>query len=86
MRYLGLSNTYSLSMLRAVYDAATVKPSFVQNRFYADSGYDIELRAYCRANEIRYQSFWTLTANPHILGRYEVLKQSVNTTIVITFD
>jgi diketogulonate reductase-like aldo/keto reductase len=41
---------------------------FQQNRLYAETGYDKELRAFCREWAIVYQSFWTLTANPHILG------------------
>lgn len=68
VRTLGLSNTYSLPLLRAIFDAAKVKPSVLQNRFYADTGYDAEIRAFCKENRIRYQSFWTLTANPHLLA------------------
>lgn len=66
-RQLGLSNTYDLHTLQAVFNAAEVKPTVLQNRFYADSGYDVEVRRFCAANGIRYQSFWTLTANPHLL-------------------
>lgn len=73
VRYLGLSNTYNLRVLQAVYDAADVKPSFLQNRFYKESGYDVEIRRFCREKGIRYQSFWTLTANPHIMNRYAML-------------
>ena len=39
----------------------------MQNRFYSESGYDRELRDFCTKNQVQYQSFWTLTANPHIL-------------------
>ena len=39
----------------------------LQNRFYVDSGYDLELRQFCREQGITYQTFWTLTANPHVL-------------------
>lgn len=70
VRYLGLSNTYNLRMLQSVYEQAIVKPSFLQNRFYRESGYDVEIRSFCRENGIQYQSFWTLTANPHIISRY----------------
>lgn len=66
-RALGVSNCYDPGAFRALYDAAAVKPSVLQNRFYADSGYDVELRAFCRGHGVRYQSFWTLTANPHLL-------------------
>jgi diketogulonate reductase-like aldo/keto reductase len=66
---LGLSNTYDLRVLRTVYEAAAVKPTVLQNRFYRESGYDTEIRAFCTANNITYQSFWTLTGNPDILKR-----------------
>lgn len=65
---LGISNCYSPHELTALYDQARIKPSVVQNRFYADTGYDREIRAFCREHRIVYQSFWTLTANPQILG------------------
>ena len=65
--HLGISNCYDLELLKHVYKDARVKPSFVQNRFYADTGYDKELRAWCNQHGISYQGFWTLTANPHIL-------------------
>ena len=67
-RTLGISNIYSLPLLEALYRAARVKPSVVQNRFYADSLYDQDVRAFCQAQGITYQSFWTLTANPHLEG------------------
>jgi hypothetical protein len=33
-------------------------------RFYSKTGYDRGIRQFCRQNNITYQSFWTLTANP----------------------
>jgi diketogulonate reductase-like aldo/keto reductase len=56
-------------MLQAVYAEATIKPSFLQNRFYRESGYDREIRAFCAEHSIKYQSFWTLSANPMIIKR-----------------
>jgi len=69
VKRLGLSNTYDLNTLRAVYEAAEIKPTVLQNRFYAQSGYDVPIREFCRNNGIQYQSFWTLTANPSIISR-----------------
>jgi diketogulonate reductase-like aldo/keto reductase len=66
-RRLGISNTYDIRVLRQLFSEARVKPTVLQNRFYADSGYDEEIRQFCVENGIAYQSFWTLTANPHIL-------------------
>ncbi len=65
---LGISNCYQLLQLEALYDGARVKPAVIQNRFYADTQYDRNIRAYCRRRHILYQSFWTLTANPKILA------------------
>jgi diketogulonate reductase-like aldo/keto reductase len=64
---IGISNCYALDSLQALHAAARIKPRVVQNRFYDQTGYDREIRAFCRSNQITYQSFWTLTANPHIL-------------------
>lgn len=72
--YLGISNCYDLSVLQKLYEQSSVKPSFVQNRFYSDSDYDKELRAWCKTKGIIYQSFWTLTANPHLLASEVIIK------------
>ena len=68
VRQLGISNCYSLEQLKALFDSARIKPAVVQNRLYADTGYDREIRTYCKKRQIIYQSFWTLTANPHVLA------------------
>lgn len=66
-RQLGISNCYSLDEMRQLYDEAKIKPAVLQNRFYSQTGYDALLRKWCKNRGIVYQSFWTLTANPHIL-------------------
>lgn len=68
VRQLGISNCYSLDILRTLHSASRIKPAVVQNRFYAETGHDRELRAFCREQGIVYQSFWTLTANPKLLA------------------
>jgi diketogulonate reductase-like aldo/keto reductase len=68
VRQLGLSNCYDLRELRWICEAHELAPSVLQNRFYADTGYDREIRAYCRERGILYQSFWTLSANPRLLS------------------
>ena len=60
-RQLGISNCYDLATLQDLYNRARVKPAVVQNRFYKKSGYDRELRQWCGAKGIRYQSFWTVS-------------------------
>lgn len=64
VRQLGMSNFYRLEDVRWAYDHARIKPKVIQNRFYADSGHDVEIRTFCKEHDIEYQSFWTLTANP----------------------
>jgi diketogulonate reductase-like aldo/keto reductase len=68
VRQLGISNCYDPALLEALHERARIKPAVVQNRFHAQTGYDREIRAFCRQQRIVYQSFWTLTANPEILG------------------
>jgi diketogulonate reductase-like aldo/keto reductase len=68
VRQLGISNCYDLDLLAHLHKDSRLKPSVVQNRFYAETGYDREIRAFCDRHQIIYQSFWTLTANPHVLA------------------
>ena len=71
-RQIGISNCYGLDYLAGLYRSARVKPAVVQNRFYAETGYDHGIRAFCRERGIVYQSFWTLSANPRILAHDSV--------------
>ena len=68
VKQLGISNCYDLKTLEDLYRAAEITPAVIQNRFYSDTEYDRTIRNFCRGNGIIYQSFWTLTANPHILS------------------
>jgi diketogulonate reductase-like aldo/keto reductase len=67
VRQLGVSNIYDPGAVSALWDAARIKPAVIQNRFYAKTGYDHEIRGFCRDKGILYQSFWTLTANQDVL-------------------
>lgn len=73
-KLIGISNCYDLKILQRLYDAASIKPTVLQNRFYRETGYDNEIRKWCQEQKIIYQSFWTLTANPHILSSEIVQK------------
>ena len=68
IRTLGISNL-TLPLLESLWkDTATkIKPAVVQIRFYPKTGFEVPLRKFCRANDIIFQSFWTLTANPGLL-------------------
>jgi diketogulonate reductase-like aldo/keto reductase len=67
-KQLGISNCYAPAQLERLYRKARVKPAIVQNRFYAETGYDREIRGFCRQHQMLYQSFWTLTANARVLA------------------
>ncbi len=67
-RLLGISNCYDFAVMQALYADASVKPAIVQNRFYKDTGYEVTLRNWCTEYGVIFQSFWSLTANPHILS------------------
>ncbi|KAI1308850.1 putative aldo-keto reductase [Xylaria venustula] len=66
VRQLGVSNT-TLAQLQTLYEAATIKPVIVQNRFYRETGYDFQLRAFCKDHGIVYQAFWMVKNNPDVL-------------------
>lgn len=67
-RYLGVSNV-TLEQLELLLGVATVPPAFVQNRCYARTGWDRDVRALCRSHGIVYQGFSLLTANARELSR-----------------
>jgi diketogulonate reductase-like aldo/keto reductase len=67
VRVLGVSNVTA----RQVADLlviADVPPVFVQNRCYANRGWDAEVRALCTQHGLVYQGFSLLTANRQVLA------------------
>jgi len=68
VRQLGISNCYDLTTLESLYRSARIKPTIVQNRYYARTGFDRGIRTFCLQHGMFYQSFWTLTANPGMLA------------------
>ncbi len=72
VKNLGVSNCYDINNFKFIYENARIKPKHLQNRFYSDSGFDLELREFCSEHDILYQSFWTLTANRHALNTRNV--------------
>lgn len=72
VRMLGISNFYDLRSIVRLYDDAIIKPRVIQNRFYEDTNYDKDIRQFCKEKGIIYQSFWTLSANPHVLENSNV--------------
>lgn len=61
-RFLGISNV-AIDQLEILCEQVHVRPAFVQNRCYARTRWDAEIRAFCARNGIVYQGFSLLTAN-----------------------
>ena len=55
VRQLGIANFYRLEDVEWAYALSRIKPKVVQNRFYADSGHGVEIRAFCTEHDIEYQ-------------------------------
>ena len=64
---IGISNV-TVRQLRELIALARVPPAFVQNRCYADRGWDRAIRAVCAEHGIVYQAFSLLTANRDVVA------------------
>ncbi len=73
VKALGISNVY-IDQLKLLCDQVAVRPAFVQNRCFANQGWDREVREFCAANGIVYQGFSLLTANRQI-WRHPVVRE-----------
>lgn len=88
VRMIGVSNTYTVSVLEALGRARAVQ--VVQNRWYENNEWDKEVCAYCIQRGIMYQyvyvcncqrnmrmnfyrSFWTLSGSPRLLAHPSIL-------------
>ena len=65
-KLIGISNV-SATQLAQLCTKATHKPMVVQNRCFAVTGWDQEVREICRAHDIIYQGFSLLTANTGVM-------------------
>ncbi|HEX9985523.1 MAG TPA: aldo/keto reductase [Thermoanaerobaculia bacterium] len=86
-RHLGISNV-ALDQLEMLWSLADVKPQFVQNRCYASTRWDADVRTFCRAHGIIYQGFSLLTANARELRSVrfrEIVARSGGTAAQVVF-
>mmetsp|Transcript_32868 Transcript_32868/g.50286 ORF Transcript_32868/g.50286 Transcript_32868/m.50286 type:complete len:347 (-) Transcript_32868:125-1165(-) len=74
VHHIGISNVYGLDWFTAFYERVRIKPKVLQNHLHPDDNHDVHLRAFCSKHNIWYQSFWTLTANHHLIERPAVYK------------
>lgn len=72
VRKLGVSNVNALQLVELL-EKSRVKPSFVQNRCFANRAWDRQVREICQRHAIHYQGFSLLTANPFVLSDSAVL-------------
>ncbi|MBI3474856.1 MAG: aldo/keto reductase [Acidobacteria bacterium] len=75
-RLLGVSNV-SLQHLEQMAVAHSEVPTFVQNRCFARTGWDRDVRSFCRERNIIYQGFSLLTANTDVLRHHLVADAAV---------
>ncbi len=68
---IGISNV-NIRQLKTLTEKAEIKPMAVQNRCFANQGWDRPVREFCKANNITYQGFSLLTANRFVLQDPEV--------------
>lgn len=82
VKRLGISNT-DLDVVRRLCTSpdVRVRPAVVQNRFYPATRWEVDLRAYCRAQRIAFQTFWTLSGNPELLRSNPVRKLAESATV-----
>jgi diketogulonate reductase-like aldo/keto reductase len=71
VRAIGVSNVDAVQLSELCH-GARIKPMFVQNRCYAITRWDKEVRDICRANKIIYQGFSLLTANSNVVNSQSV--------------
>ena len=86
-RMLGVCNV-TLEQLQRLCEGARVRPRFVQNRCYADRGWDRHVREFCNAHDLVYQGFSLLTANRDVMASPElarIAKYHRRTTAQIVF-
>lgn len=67
VRHIGVSNI-NIVQLQELCAEASMQPAVVQNRCFANRGWDREIREFCLEKQILYQGFSLLTANPHVVG------------------
>ena len=52
----------------------------MQNRCFAQQGWDKDVREFCKENGIKYQGFSLLTANPFVLPKVKQVADKINKT------
>ena len=69
---IGISNVNALQLSDLI-GKANIKPMAVQNRCFANRGWDRDVRMICLKHGIMYEGFSLLTANPSVLRHPQVI-------------
>lgn len=79
---IGVSNV-NLLQLKLLAQEAKIKPMIVQNRCYAQFGWDKSVREFCLSQKIIYQGFSLLTANNFVLQnkKIAIIAQRLDKTV-----
>ncbi|MGQ3888566.1 aldo/keto reductase family protein [Legionella sp. CNM-1927-20] len=82
VKFLGISNV-NIEQLKELYESVAIKPTFIQNRCFAITRWDQDIRLFSSQNKITYQGFSLLTANHrYLLDSYtQSLAEKYNKTI-----
>jgi diketogulonate reductase-like aldo/keto reductase len=64
----------TVEQLERLCQEAHVRPTFVQNRCFAASGWDRRVREFCAAHGLVYQAFSLLTANREVLAHPDLVR------------
>jgi diketogulonate reductase-like aldo/keto reductase len=78
-KYIGVSNV-DIEQLKILFEKARIKPKFVQNRCFAQQIWDKDVREFCNNNDIIYQGFSLLTANPFIIPKIKSISDKLKKT------
>ncbi|HCJ1109585.1 TPA: aldo/keto reductase [Legionella pneumophila] len=66
VKFLSISNV-NMAQVEELYRKVSIKPSFIQNRCFAITQWDQDVRTFSQKNKIIYQGFSLLTANQRYL-------------------
>lgn len=55
VKYIGVSNTYDVSVLEALERDGGRRVQVVQNRWFEGNGWDSKVLSYCRKHGVQYQ-------------------------------
>jgi diketogulonate reductase-like aldo/keto reductase len=75
VKSIGVSNVNHLQLAELL-EKATIKPKVVQNRCFAQTGWDFHVRQLCEKHQIAYQGFSLLTANPFVMEIPQVIEMA----------